>query len=150
MREEGWSSLELVILLKAKEATRLRPVAATNTKLLVKVPEHHQQRARFGAAEQALGAANRRQASIPGQNGLPWRFWPPWQSDTEHEWRVALQEPMAGRVARSFDSIGGIDLAEDIADVAGRGVRADDQLIGDVAIALARGKDTQHVDLTLR
>ncbi len=69
------------------------------------------------------------------------------EASPEKGW--VLPQPLPGGIQGRLSSVGGVGLVEDAADVAGHRVKADDQLFGDLRIALAQGNQAQHFHLPL-
>lgn len=61
--------------------------------------------------------------------------------------RRGLSEVPISGVVRSLCAVSNAGLVKDIADVATNGIQADHQLIGDLLVAAADGKQTQNLDL---
>jgi hypothetical protein len=57
---------------------------------------------------------------------------------------------VAQGIGRCFGAVGTGGLGEDVAYIAGDGTEADTEDVGDVPIALAGGKEAEHLNLGIR
>lgn len=60
---------------------------------------------------------------------------------------LCLRKTTAQGVRCGLRTVGTADFGEDVAHVGGHGIAADEQGVGDLPVALARGHQAQHVDL---
>ena len=61
-----------------------------------------------------------------------------------------LEEIMLVCVCGGLGPVGGVGLGEDVTYVSGDGVQRDKKLLADLAVAPARGDESQYLDLALR